>query len=174
MLDLLKKVCEVLETQNINYMLSGSLALNIYSLPRMTRDIDLVVRMKKEDVEAFVKAFEQDFYCYQPSIEEEISKKGMFNLIEFQTSIKIDFIVCKETLYRKTEFERRRKTNTLGFEAWVVSIEDLIISKLIWIQTLQSTKQIEDIQSLLENPTIDTNYLQFWINDLLLNTFNLL
>lgn len=174
MLDLLKKVCETLEAQNIAYMLSGSLALNIYSLPRMTRDIDLVVRMRKEDVSVFVKAFEKDFYCYQPSIEEEIAKRGMFNLIDFQTSTKVDFIVCKENSYRKTEFERRRKTNTLGFEAWVVSIEDLIISKLIWIQELQSTKQMEDIQSLLENPIIDAAYIQFWINELQLKTFELL
>lgn len=174
MLELLKRVCELLQEQNIDYMLSGSLALNVYSIPRMTRDIDLVVRMKIEDVDNFVKAFEQDFYCYQPSIEEEIRKKGMFNLIELQSSIKIDFIICKDTLYRKTEFERRRKTTTLGFESWIVSVEDLILSKLIWIQELQSTKQIEDIQSLLEYPTLDMAYVKHWIADLHLKTFDLL
>lgn len=164
----------ILDTQSIQYMLSGSLALNVYSLPRMTRDIDLIVEMKSEDVENFVKAFKDDFYCYQPSIEEEVAQRGIFNLIDNQSSLKIDFIVRKNTIYRRVEFDRRIKTNTLGFEAWVVSIEDLIISKLIWIQDYESEKQINDIKNLLENPSIDFDYIQKWTNELNLKTFNLL
>ena len=69
---------------------------------------------KEEDVEKFVKAFQADFYCYEPTIKQEVSRQGMFNLIDNQTSLKVDFIVCKETLYRQTEFERRKKTNLAG------------------------------------------------------------
>ena len=45
-LELLKKICKLLESQNIEYMLSGSLALNTYTIPRMTRDIDIIVHLK--------------------------------------------------------------------------------------------------------------------------------
>jgi hypothetical protein len=41
-----------------------------------------------------------------------------------------------------------------------VTIEDLIISKLEWIQVLQSEKQVGDIKALLENPELDMAYLK--------------
>lgn len=174
MIKLLEKVCHILDNQGIEYMLSGSLALNAYTLPRMTRDIDIVVKMKKEDVASFVQAIENDFYGYPPAISEEVERQGMFNLIDHETSLKVDFIVCKNTPYREKEFQRRQKTLVFGFEAWIVTIEDLIISKLVWIQTLQSEKQLMDIKSLLKKNTIDHEYLRYWANELNLSTFELL
>lgn len=42
-LDVLKDVCERLDRAGIAYMLTGSMAMNYYAQPRMTRDIDLVI-----------------------------------------------------------------------------------------------------------------------------------
>lgn len=173
MTELLKNIIHKLENLEIPYMLSGSLALNAYTTPRMTRDIDIVIHLQTKDISNFVQAFEQDFYCYRPGIEEEVQRKGMFNLIDNQTSYKVDFIIKKDEEYRLVEFERRQKTDVLGFDAWLVSLEDLIISKLIWIQELQSDKQKEDISNLLENPDLDRDYLNYWISKLQLNTFDL-
>lgn len=174
MIELIKKVVSTLEELEIPYMLSGSIVLNAYTIPRMTRDIDIVIHLQSANIDAFVKAFEQDFYCYRPSIEEEVQRKGMFNLIDNQSSYKVDFIVRKEEEYRLAEFERRYKTDVLGMDAYVVSLEDLILSKLIWIQELQSDKQKEDIKNLLANPDADADYLKTWIEKLKLNTFDLL
>jgi len=173
MVSLLLKVVKKLEELEIPYMISGSVALINYTTPRMTRDIDFVINLLPIHVEKFVEAF-TGFYLHRPSIEEEVRRKGMFNLIDNETGYKIDFIVRKEEEYRIVEFERRQKTDVLGVQTWIVSLEDLTISKLIWIQQLQSDKQKEDISNLLENPTIDKEYLKFWIEKLKLNTFNLL
>lgn len=173
MIVLLTEVIETLDLLEIPYMLSGSIALNVYTTPRMTRDIDIVVQMQVEDVPSLVKAFQDNFYCYEPAIIEEVARNGMFNLIDNRSSYKIDFIVRKNDEYRITEFERREKSDVLGVDAYIVSIEDLIISKLIWIQELQSEKQIEDIKNLLENPSVDKAYLHHWISKLKLTTFNL-
>lgn len=148
--------------------------MNAYTTPRMTRDIDIVIHLQNQDISKFVKAFEQDFYCYEPSIVEEVQRKGMFNLIDNQTSYKIDFIIRKDNEYRLTEFERKQRTDVFGFDAYIVSLEDLIISKFIWIQELQSDKQKEDISNLLENDALDKVYLNYWIEKLNLNTFHLL
>jgi len=174
MINLLKQVITNLEGLELPYMLSGSIALNAYTTPRMTRDIDIVIHLQNQDISKFVETFEKDFYCYEPSIREEVKGKGMFNLIDNQTSYKIDFIIRKDSKYRLKEFERKQRTDVLGFGAYIVSLEDLIISKLIWIQELQSDKQKEDISNLLENDTLDKEYLKYWIEKLNLNTFNLL
>ena len=57
---------------------------------------------------------------------------------------------------------------------FIVSAEDLLISKLIWIQDFQSGLQIEDIKSLLQYKNIDMPYIHLWIEKLKLNTFKLI
>jgi len=49
--DLLHRVCTSLDDNNIPYMISGSIALNVYTIPRMTRDIDIVVELTENKVE---------------------------------------------------------------------------------------------------------------------------
>lgn len=173
-LDVLFWVSESLEKQEIPYMLSGSLAMNTYTLPRMTRDIDIIVSLSATDVEKLIVIFGSDFYWHEPSIREEIRKKGMFNAIHHSSGVKVDFMVLKDNLFRQTEFGRRRKIQFLGKEVFIVSLEDLIISKLVWIQELQSDTQMRDIRNLLTNQHIDHVYLSHWIAKLSLKTFNLL
>lgn len=55
-----------LEQAGIPYMLSGSTAMNFYARPRMTRDVDLVVELRSDDVAKLVALFEPDF-----SIDEQ-------------------------------------------------------------------------------------------------------
>lgn len=50
-LDLLLDVAEKLETARLSYMLTGSMALNHYAQPRMTRDIDIVLAFYLKDLE---------------------------------------------------------------------------------------------------------------------------
>ncbi|MBK5226832.1 MAG: hypothetical protein JJD96_09830, partial [Thermoleophilia bacterium] len=42
-LDLINEVASRLENAGIKYMMTGSMAMAIYSTPRMTRDIDMVI-----------------------------------------------------------------------------------------------------------------------------------
>lgn len=60
-LDVLKDVSERLERAGIAYMLTGSVAMNYYAQPRMTRDIDLVVALAPEDGERVRQIFEPDY-----------------------------------------------------------------------------------------------------------------
>jgi hypothetical protein len=61
-----------------------------------------------------------------------------------------------------------------GKTIYVVSPEDLIISKLIWIQVLQSAIQMADIRNLVISDNLDWEYINLWIGKLNLNTFSLL
>ena len=45
MLKLLERICYILDALQIPYMLSGSVAMNLYADPRMTQDIDIVVEI---------------------------------------------------------------------------------------------------------------------------------
>lgn len=172
-LDLLQRVCKSLDENKIPYMISGSIALNIYAIPRMTRDIDIVVELTENRVDEFTALF-PDSYFNKDAIKDEIKRQGMFNIIDHRTGFKIDFIIRKETEYFKQAFENRQRINEIDTELWVISLDDLIIAKIIWIQDYQSEKQIMDIENLLLNPDINMDYIKKWCNKMNLQTFNLL
>lgn len=46
--------------------------------------------------------------------------------------IKVDFLVRKDSEYRGEEFARRRRVEVDGQPLWIVTPEDLVISKLDW------------------------------------------
>ena len=172
-LDLLKRITQSLDDADILYMVSGSMALITYTVPRMTRDIDIVIELSAHDVVKFCAIFKTGFYIDSETVAEEVKRRGMFNVIDHKTGYKIDFIVRKNSVYRQTEFDRRIKTNVFGFDIWLVSLEDLIISKIIWIQELQSDRQISDIENLLTNEDADKTYIRDWCQKLHLETFNI-
>jgi hypothetical protein len=171
---LLEEVCLALNKSNISYMISGSMAMTLYTIPRMTRDIDIIIELNKEDIDMFYDIFAGHAYIDKLTVEEEVKRRGMFNVIDHRTGYKIDFMLKKFSEYRETEFERRQFTTTFGFPMWVVSLEDLILSKIIWIQEYQSERQIEDVKNLLRNDKADMAYIQVWCQKLSLNTFNLI
>lgn len=155
-------------------MLSGSVAMSIYVLPRATRDFDFVVNLMEKDIEFLIGHFKEGYYCEEDAVKEAVQRKSMFNIIDYNSGYKADFVVLKDDAFRITEFNRRIKADFFGTTIYVVSVEDLLLSKLIWIQELQSAIQKEDIKNLIAFPTLDTSYIDFWIDKLNLNTFGLI
>lgn len=155
-------------------MLSGSVAMSAYILPRATRDFDFIIHLKALDVDALVKHFSQGYYCDSDAIHEAFRRKTMFNIIDHASGFKADFVILKEDLYRQTEFNRRVEVDFEGVPVWMVRAEDLLLSKLIWIQDFQSNLQKEDIKNLAALESLDWNYVFQWINEMNLNTFGLL
>jgi hypothetical protein len=60
-----------------------------------------------------------------------------------------------------------------GKTIYVVSPEDLLLSKLIWVQDYQSSLQMDDIRNLTESEGLGKTYISKWITALDLKTFNL-
>lgn len=165
-MEALKTTIQHLEKAQIPYMITGSMAMAFYVTPRMTRDIDIVVELKKEDARKLMDIFEPDFYIDYEMIRDAIQKQGMFNIIYNPKSVKIDFIVRKNEPYQKIEFDRRRRMKVEGYDVWAISPEDLILSKLSWIQEFPSEQQSRDIKSILDGAKIDLHYLESWSKSL--------
>ena len=134
----------------------------------MTRDIDIIVELTLEDVSKVYRLFEGDFYVDETIIREAISYHGMFNIIHNETMVKVDFIIRKDTPYRRLEFSRRCLMQIDDFEVFVVSLEDLVLSKLYWAKNSQSELQLNDVKILIrENRNqLNENYLDKWANQL--------
>ncbi|HEY5038947.1 MAG TPA: hypothetical protein VIJ93_07755 [bacterium] len=163
-IELIKLVAARLEKAGIPYMLTGSAALDFYAQPRMTRDIDLVVELNPSDAKNIQEAFSPGFYLDETAVKIAVQHRGMFNAIHQAWMIKVDFIVRKDSEYRKVEFNRRQSMKLQdGSTVFVASPEDLILSKLDWSKETRSEVQKRDIQSLLSLTLgLDYNYLKKW------------
>lgn len=174
MLNFFLKIIDALNTLKIPYMLSGSVAMGIYTLPRATRDFDFVVHLQLSDVEKFTAYFKDGYYCDTDAVKEAIAHHSIFNVIDHASGYKADFVILKNEPFRQLEFTRRKEIEYLDKKIFVVSAEDLLLSKLIWIQDYQSAVQSEDIKSILSSGNLDLDYIREWIDKLDLKTFDLI
>ncbi|MEO7767473.1 MAG: hypothetical protein ABIS01_08610 [Ferruginibacter sp.] len=174
MISFFNKIVDVLNDLKIPYMLSGSVAMGIHIVPRTTRDFDFVVYMQHNHIQMFVEQFKEGYYCDEDAVKDAIKHKSKFNIIDFGSHYKADFILMKEDKYGIEAFNRRNEIEYDGKTFFLVTAEDLLISKIMWIQNLQSAVQMEDIKKLCQLDTIDWSFTNNWIKKLKLNTFNLL
>lgn len=98
-LDVLKDVCARLEDAQIGYMLTGSMAMNYYAQPRMTRDIDIVVELEASDAEKLISSFEPDYFVPGDALLSALRERGMVNLLHLDSVVKVDLIVRKQVPY---------------------------------------------------------------------------
>ncbi len=127
-----------------------------------------------DDVKSFAGKFTEGYYCDREDIEDTVKKGGIFNIIDHASGFKADFVTLKNNAFRQQEFKRRQRIDYFGKSVFVVTVEDLLISKLIWIQDYQSAIQMEDIRQLVALEQLDWEYIRHWVHELNLNTFNLL
>ncbi len=160
-LDVVRDISGKFGQAGMAYMLTGSMAMNYYALPRMTRAIDVVVALQPGDVEFVMRAFSPDYYVVRESVSESIAHASIFNLVHQESVIKVDCIVRKPTEYRKMEFDRRRQIRILDFTTFIASKKDLIISKLDWAKGSHSETQLRDVKNLLATG-YDAAYVERW------------
>ena len=164
-LEVLGLVSDRLSEHGLPFMLTGSFALAYYATPRMTRDLDIVVALNESDVDALVAAFKSDFYIDAVAARTAIRSERMFNLMHLESGVKVDLIIRKSSEFRQVEFARRKPVAISGTGTWIVSCEDLILSKLVWALESNSELQRRDIHQLLAEP-VDLDYIRKWASQL--------
>jgi hypothetical protein len=164
-IEILRDISSRFGSAGIAFMLTGSMAMNYYSQPRMTRDIDLVVELVPEDIDRVVGLLTPEYYISREALAGAISAHSIFNIVHQDTVIKVDCIIRKPSEFRRLEFSRRQRIEISGFETWIVSREDLIISKLEWAKDSHSEFQLRDVRNLLAGEC-DRAYVEYWTRDL--------
>ncbi len=165
-IDVLGNFSRRLDKIGIEYMLTGSMALVHYAMPRTTVDIDIVVNISNDILPAFVKEFETDYYIPLGSAKSAVREKRMFNVLDQESVVKIDCIVLKNNEFERHAFSRRKKVNYSGdFDVWIISKEDLIVSKLIWSKRSGSERQLLDVAAIIRNG-FDVGYVAEWTRKL--------
>ncbi len=155
LLDTLRDVVARLSDLGVEYMVTGSVAMSVYATARTTFDIDVIVEINPRDEERFERRFVGDYYVDVESIRAARQHQSMFNVMNFETGVKVDVIIRKQTEFETAKFSRRRRLSIADMEFWVISKEDLILSKLAWAKDSHSERQFSDVRNLLDSGVDD-------------------
>jgi hypothetical protein len=167
--DLLGRLVAALNTAEIPYMLTGSYASSIHSIPRATRDIDIIIFPDRDQLTRFVKSLPAS--SYHADLEDAIDslrRRSQFNVIDYATGWKVDFIIPPFEEFNIEEFERRQIVQVGDLQLSVVSPEDIVIAKLLWARAGQSERQLEDAATVVrfQAERLDRSYVERWVRRL--------
>ncbi len=164
--ELLTKVIATLGDHSIDHMVTGSVASSLQGEPRATHDLDVVVAIQETDIDLLVKAFPApSYYLSAESIQEAISRKSMFNLIDVVDGDKVDFWILTDQPFDRSRFARKYVEEAMGIKLKVSSPEDTILAKLQWaLQSGGSEKQYTDALRVFEvqHGNLDLGYVGSW------------
>jgi hypothetical protein len=165
--EFLRKLAFALELTGVPYMLTGSLASSLYGVPRATNDVDFVVAPTREQLSALLEFLRRlGLFVQDEQAILALQNGTMFNVVDFQNSWKVDFIIRKDREFSVTEFNRRKTHEVEGIRLALASPEDVIISKLEWAQSSGSDRQINDAAGVLrlQREKLNMSYIEKWVD----------
>lgn len=159
-----KALIRAFQRAKIPYMIVGGLAANYYGVPRATFDMDLVIQINLQNAGVLVKSLRALHFSVSRKDAEQIMRIGnRIMAMSPQHPYRVDLWLVKSD-YDRTAFARRRKGRLFGQAVWLISKEDLILSKLM----AGRAKDLEDATGILrvQSKRLDWNYLSSWADRL--------
>ena len=162
--ELLIRVAKILENLKIPYAITGGNAVSVWGRPRATFDIDVIVELLNPQIDSLKKALQEISkvsYLDKNAMTEAVERAGEFNFIDSESGIKIDFWIAGRDPITKKEIERRIPKTISRQRIYFISPEDLILSKLRWYKESDSSRHLEDVESILRiQKDLDLEYLK--------------
>jgi len=161
-------VAAALETADVPFLLTGSLAGGVYGTPRATNDVDLLARLAEASIPTFIGALPPGLYADPAMIADAARRRASFNIIDPIAGAKVDVFVSDDSPFARAQFARGR---ILALEPSarplpIVCAEGLVLAKLAWYRAggEVSEQQWRDIGGILviSGPELDRSWLEAW------------
>ncbi len=130
--DALLLVIEALDAMGLDYVVVGSYASNSYGVERATRDADLVVEFADASpAELFRRLRPAIRFDPQMSFETVTMTRRFVASVE-GTPFEIELFQLGDDPHDQERFRRRRGIETEGRRMYILTAEDVIVTKLRW------------------------------------------
>lgn len=164
--ELLRFVVETLERLKLPYLVTGSIATILYGEPRFTNDIDVVVQLPAERIDALVAAFPPHvFYLDAERVRDAVARCSQFNVLHPASGLKVDVMIPAMDDFDRSRFARVRRVRPAeALEADFAAPEDVIVKKLEYYASGGSDKHLRDVAGVLRISAseIDLGYVAAW------------
>lgn len=165
-----------LNRAGMEYMVTGGLAAVVYGHPRLTLDVDLVIRLAPNDAATFAALWSPDeFYCPPVAViaeERARTAHGHFNVIHNQSAMRADVYLAGNDAFSSWALQHRVALQIEGEAVQFAPIEYVIVYKLRYVQMGGSDRHLRDIARMLEisDSSVDIPTLDHWIARLNVST----
>jgi hypothetical protein len=150
-------------------MLTGSVASSAHGMPRSTRDLDIVIAPTGAQLLVLLREFPPDrYYADEQQALQALANRSQFNVIEFATGWKADFIIAQDSEYGRSALARRVLIDVAGTAVYIAAPEDVLIAKLQWAKRGESDRQLEDAIGIIQvqGSKLDLFYIERWVREL--------
>ena len=140
---LFAKITALFRAVKIDYMLVGGLAVAYWGYPRQSLDVDIVIGLNKTGTDDFIKTAEKQNFSLSPHEIRAMVKLGNRFVMEAE-GVRLDCWLPRSEIERAALKNRKMKM-VFGQKLYIISPEDLIISKL----RVGRPRDLEDIKTVL-------------------------
>lgn len=138
-----KEFVELLNANEVEYLVVGGYAVSFYGYPRYTGDLDIWINISKENIQKALKVID-DFGLASIGLTE----KDFINpntIIQFGfPPIRIDILLSIDGINFEEAFRNKNKINFNGLDINFIDIDDLIVNK----KASGRYKDLDDIEHL--------------------------
>lgn len=164
LIDLMKVLASAFHEAEIPYAIIGGMAVRYYGIPRATYDLDFTIILDRAHLPRLYEKVENlDFSiddAYRAGWVDEVAGLPLVKCHYFFGTRMIDIdLFLAETEFQEQLMSRRRPAMVEGQPFDIISLEDLILLKVI----ASRDKDLYDIQDIrVMQPTFDMTYLREW------------
>ena len=154
------KVARWLEGLGIRYFIIGGIALQYWGETRLTRDVDVTVLVKPEQLEVFLQEALKQFH---PRIPDAVgfARQHRVLLLETENGVPID-ISLGTFGYEEEAWKHSKEVEFAGIgRLRLISPEDLIIHKCV----AGRARDVEDVEAILirQKLQVDQERIRSWL-----------
>ncbi len=142
MLNLLTDVFKSFQKHDVKYVIIGGIASILYGVPRATFDLDILIETKTDNARRLLNALhEAGFGTASMTTEQDILAN---DVTIFNDKVRIDVQTHTPGLNFNDAWNRKNAMNHKGANFYILSKEDLILSK----KACGREKDLEDVRCL--------------------------
>jgi len=159
---------KVLNSLRVPYMVTGAYAVSYYGMPRTTHDLDIVIAISVKDIDGLCRGLKKTCEIDREMVENAVRFRTHFSLFYPKGELKADLWVLKDKPAENTKFERKQKISLFGVQTFIISPEDMVLTKLEWYKRSKNTKHMDDAVGIIkvQDKRLDMTYIRSMIGKL--------
>jgi hypothetical protein len=157
-------VIDALNDLAVPYMLVGSLATNLYGIPRSSQDADFVIQCETVSVQDIAQRLGSAYLLDPQPTFESVTGTICYHIRLAKPAFHIELFRLSDDPHDQERFRRRRKVEAYERTTYAPTAEDVIITKLRWALHARRRKDTDDLENVLsvQQGNLEWNYIHSW------------